>query len=88
MVDHCARSRMNVDWTKDAMRSAIVEIVGSDVDGRGCREYVNCTVDGDGRCCVSDILLSAYHLGCCSGCRRRSLMIFNLKSRRCNESGL
>ena len=50
-----------MDWTNDAKRSTIVDIEGIDVDGRGCREYVNWTVDGDGRCCVRDIVLSAYH---------------------------
>ena len=39
--------------------STMVETVGRELEEHGCREYVNCTVDGEERCSFKDMPLYA-----------------------------
>ena len=55
---HCPRRKNSADCSREARMSTRVVREGNDVvEGRGCREYVNCTVEGEERCSVRDIAL-------------------------------
>lgn len=49
------RRKNKVDCTSALTRSTSVVIDGNDDEDCGCREYVNCTVEGEERCSVRDM---------------------------------
>jgi hypothetical protein len=57
---HWAKRRRRTDWRSDVKASRTVERLGSAVvdEGEEEEETVNCTVEGDERCSVSNILPS------------------------------